>query len=144
MHLALLSCLLTATFSTLYHMTLTKITSSLDAGTHTWYVTPTNPSQLVQTWTNTLLHIIRTKPTHEYSENHVLSGCWYPYTIFNSHEPLINRTNSHMTYQLLLFTARISRQPCPLWILVCIHDISLPRTPHNSRKHELPHYYTWL
>jgi hypothetical protein len=31
-HLALTSCLLTAIFSTVYHMTLTKITSTLDAG----------------------------------------------------------------------------------------------------------------
>ena len=31
-HLALVSCLLTATFSTIYHASLTKITSSLDAG----------------------------------------------------------------------------------------------------------------
>ena len=31
-HLALVSCCLTAVFSTLYHATLTKITSSLDAG----------------------------------------------------------------------------------------------------------------
>lgn len=31
-HLALLSCFLTATFSTIYHASLTKITSSLDAG----------------------------------------------------------------------------------------------------------------
>ena len=123
-------------------MTCSHITTSMDAGIYTWYITPTNNPQLAQTRTDALLHIICTKPTRKSPPLLMLVPIYdisLSQTPHKLHEHELTRYfpttyNSHETKSWLVRKSQL------LWMLVSIHDISLPRTTHNSHAHELTCY----